>query len=336
MQGWHVIIPGLCGPFPKHSVLSEQAASPLLGLLAGGRTQSAAIGYHAQLASLFELPQALPVAALTRLADGACSPGDNCMLLAPVHLQADMDHAILYDEFALALSAQEKQQLQDELNAHFAEDDICIISDAAGRWFVQSARPIAIETTALHEVIGRNVNFYMPTGPQAVSWKRFLNEAQMLMHQSAVNQTREQHGQLTANSLWLWGQGSLPEHAAALDTVIYTNDDLMRGIARHRQCACHDLPQEDAVLPQHAVFCDTRLLSAVSYGDTERWQQDLHNMMAQWLQHLPQWAQRQRARVTLYPCSGTAYRLPETGWGRRLCRVFGRRLTARELIQYDD
>ena len=334
MQGWHVIVPGLCGPFPKDSAISEQAASPLLALLSGSQSIPAADSFYAQLATLFGLPQPLPVAALTLHAEHDDITSKHCIQLAPVHLHADMDHAILYDEFALDLSPQEKQQLLTELNAHFSQDDIAIISDARGRWFIVSDEPFSVATTALHEVIGRNINFHLPTGENAVYWKRFLNEAQMLMHQSPVNAVREQNGQLAANSLWLWGQGALSNRTAHHDTTVYTNDDLLRGVAQYANCDCHDLPT--TALPQQAVICDTRLLSAASYGDVDRWRDDLQAMMQQWLGDLPRLARQHKVEVTVYPCHGSACRLPPGGWRNAVTSLFARRGSAQDYIRYDD
>ncbi len=336
MQGWHVIVPGLCGPFPKDTAVSEQAASPLSALLSASQSTPAANNFYEQIAILFDLPQPLPAAALTLAAERGDITGKYCMQLAPVHLHADMDHAILYDEFALDLSTQEKQQLLTELNAHFAQDDIVIVSDARGRWFIVSDETFLIETSVLHEVIGRNINFHLPTGENAIYWKRFLNEAQMLMHQSPVNAVREQNGQLAANSLWLWGQGSLSNRTAHPDTTVYTNDDLLRGVAQYTNCDCHDLPASNTALPQQVVICDTRLLSAASYGDVERWQDGLQAMMQQWLGDLPQLARRRGAEVTIYPCHGGAYRLPPGGWRNAVTSLFARRGSAQDYIRYDD
>ncbi len=335
MQGWHVIVPGLCGPFPKDSAISEQEASPLSALLSASQSIPAANNFYEQIAILFDLPQPLPAAALTLAAERGDIAGKHCMQLAPVHLHADMDHAILYDEFALELSPQEKQQLLTELNAHFSQDDIAIISDACGRWFIVSDEPFSVETTALHAVIGRNINFHLPTGENAIYWKRFLNEAQMLMHQSPVNAVREQNGQLAANSLWLWGQGALPHRASKGDTAFYTNDDLLKGIAQYVSCDSHDLPTATTALPQQVVICDTCLLSAASYGDVERWQDGLQAMMQQWLGGLPQMARRRRAEVTIYPCHGGAYRLPPGGWRNAVTSLFARRVSALDYIQHD-
>ena len=336
MQGWHVVIPGLCGPFPKDSMISEQAASPLLALLSGSQSIPAANSFYEQVATLFDLPQPLPVAALTLTAERNDITGKHCMQLASVHLHTDMDHAILYDEFALDLSPQEKQQLLSELNAHFAQDDIAIISDACGRWFIVSDEPFSVETSALHAVIGRNINFHLPAGENAVYWKRFLNEAQMLMHQSPVNAAREQQGKLVANSLWLWGQGSLSNRTTHPDTTVYTNDDLLRGVAQYADCDHHDLPTTATALPQQAVICDTRLLSAASYGDVERWRDDLQTMMQQWLGDLPQLARQHRAEVTIYPCHGSAFRLSPGGWRNAVTSLFARRGSAQDFIRYDD
>ncbi len=330
---WHCLLPGLCGPFPKDTPRPDSPVlQQLAGVLGDAEVQDAAAGFYAQLAVLSGWPQPLPVAALHLRASTRRYAQQHCMQLSPVHLHADMDHAILYDDHALQLHDEHRRTLRDELNAHFAQDGIEIVDDAHGRWFIVSQQAFGIDTTALHQVIGRNVNFFLPQGEQAVQWKRFMNEAQMLLHMSAVNTVREQRGELPVNSLWLWGQGALPQSLPTQTWRWLSDDDVLAGMARCYQHDCLPLAQHEQLANQTALLCDSRLLSSASYGDVGRWLEQLQTLLDEWLLPLIARARRRRVILTIYPCHGRVYRLhPRGGW-QSVRSLFRQRLSPEEVF----
>ena len=121
-----LVVPGLCGPLPGLDDI-ESSAAPLLELLKPMRKESAAgAGYAGLLAALFglKIEKSFPYAALTLLAHDM-EPGDSCWIHAdPVNLQADMDRAILSDSQTLHIRQDEAEKLVNELNAHFAADEL--------------------------------------------------------------------------------------------------------------------------------------------------------------------------------------------------------------------
>ena len=52
---------------------------------------------------------------------------------------------------------------------------------------------------------------FLPTGPDARTWMRWQNEAQMLFFQHPVNRARETAGRPTISGVWTWGGGCLPQ-----------------------------------------------------------------------------------------------------------------------------
>jgi hypothetical protein len=75
------------------------------------------------------------------------------------------------------------------------------------RWYVRLDRLPDIETVPLSQAAGRNVRDLLPKGNEAAHWHRLFNEIQMLLFAHPVNEAREARGELTVNSLWLWGGG---------------------------------------------------------------------------------------------------------------------------------
>ncbi len=66
--------------------------------------------------------------------------------------------------------------------------------------------------------MNRSINSHLPRGDDALAWHRVMNEAQMIMHAHPVTAAREARGAPPANSIWLWGGGTLPRRIAATRT----------------------------------------------------------------------------------------------------------------------
>ena len=322
-----LVVPGACGPLPANFG-SIDSLDPALQTLAWWTWLSRADrvaaepDFHRQLAAVFDIrygESGFPYAALDLLGE-AGSAHDRVWLHAdPVCLRADMDHAILFDAHSLQLTQPEADKLIAELNVHFAEDGIALFCHSPSNWYLEINNHTNIRTHALHDVIGRNVNAFMPGGEDAAYWKSFMNEAQMLLHMSEINQQREARGQLPVNSLWLWGEGRLPaaredEREAVIDRVL-TNNACARGLASLEHIACEPLPQSFSAFTQapgqrrHDCIILDNLFSAVSYGDVGVWQQQLLELYQQWLSPLVDHAMQHKIPLLIYPCDGTAYQL---------------------------
>lgn len=92
------------------------------------------------------------------------------------------------------------------------------------------------KTTPPHDLTDQLVADHRPSGPGGEVLRRFMNQSVDILHQSAANQSRRDSGELTATSIWLWGQGRRP----ALESfksrfgkrgAMITAVDLLRGIA---------------------------------------------------------------------------------------------------------
>ena len=173
-----------------------------------------------------------PIAALTLLADGH-APGKAYWLRAdPVHLQArDADLALVSRD--LALRAAEAAALVDALNRHFAQDGLTFLAPAPQRWYLRLAEPARIRTSPPDDAHGRSVAARLPRGPDALTWHRRANEAQMLLHDHPVNAAREDTGAPAINSIWFWGGGSLPLDLPQTSEFahVWADAPLARGLA---------------------------------------------------------------------------------------------------------
>jgi len=308
-----IIVPGLCGPLPEASGI-ELSARPLAELLGNlGKHKTGFSSYPAQLADLFGIDAgvAVPEAALALLAFGH-EPGDGCWLHAdPVNLQADMNHALLSDARTLAIQQQEAEKLVAEINAHFAGDGLEVLIADPNNWFIRFD-DCSLQTTPLRRAAGRNINQLMPAGAGAERAQRVLNEVQMLLHISPVNQAREQRGLLAINSLWLWGEGRLPSKGDPDITRVYADEPLARGLARLHQIEYSALT--DPIALAHAMRQEGHCLAVLqqldgpcSYSDVSAWLDEMLVIVDQWLEPLIETARLLDAEIFVYPCNGVRY-----------------------------
>lgn len=183
-----------------------------------------------------ELQTSPPVAALRALADDLQPADDTYWLCAdPVHLHPDLDHLLLFsDESFLPTPAQAKQ-LVEELNQLFHEDGLEFILGTHRHWYLRCQKTPDVSFTALDKVVGRNVLQFLPIGREQTTWRRYLNEMQMQMTVSNVNQQRAESAMPAVNSVWCWGGGQLPERGPSVFSRVYTQQAFTRGLARHMQ-----------------------------------------------------------------------------------------------------
>jgi hypothetical protein len=311
-----IVVPGVCGPLPDLQGLKlNSTLSALAKLLArADKQQSEEKGFYPELAALFssKIPDPVPSAALSLLGENQ-ELGEGLWFHAdPVNLQIDMDRAILRDCASLDLEADEAAVLINEANDHFSGDGIRLIATDENHWYLNVDGHSDIETTALHDVIGCNVNFFLPKGGDEKYWQRFLNEAQMLFHMSSVNKKREESGQLPVNSLWLWGGGKLPETVTPSRKYVYANHALAKGLAAFHNAEHHHIDDIETLFDMIdknlslLVVLDDVFIPAC-YGDTVAWQQALDELFEQWVEPLVSYSLDRKINVRLHPCNGANY-----------------------------
>lgn len=189
------------------------------------------------LAHAYGLP-ALPVAALTRLADTGSAEG-TWMRADPVHLAVEGDSLRLRDASSLGIALDEARLLAASLQSHFADDGLEFSAEAPARWHVKLPGGEAPATTALDDALGRNVFGLLP---QEGKWRSAMTEAQMILNGHEVNARREAEGKPAINSVWFWGAGALPTAIARPYAAVHAKDALARGLAKHSGAALLDLP----------------------------------------------------------------------------------------------
>lgn len=289
----HLLIPNLFWPSRD---AYQDLRLPALEILLGraNRTIYQSQGMAAWLCQAFGVnkQQDWPVAPLTLAADGGV-PGNQYWLRAdPVHLRVNRDHLVLADSGAFSISSAEAEQLTDALNRHFNDDGLIFYPLRPNRWYLRLASPPQIETHALPEVAGKNINAFLPVGNDSKRWLGILNEAQVLLYNHPVNEAREQRGELPVNSFWLWGGGTAPAAIKKPCAQLWSNDNLATGLALASATRNAGLPlsatdwlNASFTPGRHLIVLDS-LCGAAQYADVYGWREGISELEKTWFAHL--------------------------------------------------
>ena len=183
-----------------------------------------------------------PVAAVTRVLDLGVVDNNWWLRADPVHLATGMGGLTLVANRGLGLSANEAEQLAEEVRAQYRDEGWLLKAPNPYRWYLKPKEPARIITHALDEVLGKDIEQFLPAGPEEKKWHTLMNEIQILLHTSASNVGREQRGELTVNSLWLWGGGSLPQVNSSEWTKVWSDDVVSLALARISKTEAGKIP----------------------------------------------------------------------------------------------
>ena len=250
-----LLVPGLLlPPAIRADTLFDLHAPALSRLIGHARRDELA---RTALDEIFDLAPPLPVAALRKVDAGKTAQGQ-WLCLDPVHLRVTREGIMLADPAELDLSAEESAQLLTACAPMFAAWGE-LGSSAPGVWEIQLSQPAALDTRPLPDCVGLPVDARLPGGNDGRAWRAMLLEAQTVLHQHPINQTREQQGRPTINSLWIWGGGSLPVlHRPALDEI-WCRSPILSGLGIHTGITCKPMPARFTPAPARILAMEPRL-----------------------------------------------------------------------------
>ena len=265
--------------------------------------------------------QRIPVAALTYWYDKGRPPARHVLRADPVFLKVDRDCLYVLGRHSLQVSLHEANRLAALINDLYVDLPWSLEVGNAERWYICADDDFNIETRCITEVFGKNIETYLPEGQAKTTWRSVINEMQMLLHTSDVNQHREAKRQLPINSLWLWGEGELPSRPPqGSETVghVYSNDALCRGLAHWARCAGDALPEKanEWIGQEKAdrcllVFDDLRILAR---EDFQAWEQKLLEVDNNWLAPLRDAVNKQQLLLNIEIDNGMKFTCAKTVW----------------------
>jgi hypothetical protein len=211
----------------------------------------------------------------------------------PVHLQVNGDAVVLDAGACNDLSADDATTAIAILNRHFAEDGLRFCAATPSQWLLESDHPVDAATAPPALAHARSIETHLPQGTDARMLKRVGNEAQMLLHECALNDAREARGQAPINGVWLWGGArSTPNPAPASGLTVLSDALHVQGIARAAGATCAALPADAGAIAPIAGPVVIDLFTP--FADPETW---AAWFSAHWL--LPLRNHRGRVRLTL-------------------------------------
>ncbi len=209
-------------------------AGPLLQTLLRGATELASVPVDEQdphtplercLSRLRGGPEsgALPLAAW-RLRDAGLDPGrSSWALVSPLHVELQASQALALPQAALDLSEEHSAQLWKLLAPLFpAAEGWRMERLNALTWALAHPQLADLQLASLERAVDRPLS---PWLPQERWLRRVTNEAQMLLHEHAVNVARAEQGLLPVNSIWWWGAGVAQAGALPADTRVHRPPD---------------------------------------------------------------------------------------------------------------
>jgi len=172
----------------------------------------------------------LPFAAQAAAGDGlAPAPGTGWGLLSPTHWHLGTEQVSLTDPAGLDLDEATSRALFAALRPLFEDDGWTLHWGAPTRWYAQHPSLATLPTAALDRVVGRNVDLWLNSHPDAKRIRRLQAEVQMLLYTHPVNEAREASGLRAVNSFWLSGTG--PAQSQAALPAGWQVDERLRGPA---------------------------------------------------------------------------------------------------------
>lgn len=336
-NGWDLtlFVPGLFGPpaAPVRAIAEGLSVPNLESLLSRSmplaqRWRGDSLeGWLFRLFGFQEVADAdWPVAALTYALD-ARERIDGWYLRAdPVYLRVDINKLILFDGSAFAVTNEEAEGLAAEINAFYRSSDWRLEVPHPTRWYLRLGSAQRLRTHPISEAAaGGELAALLPEGAEGARWRRRLNEVQMLLHRSAINQAREERGERPINSLWFWGGGRLPPAPKPCWHRVWGRDSLSQALAHHVQTDYAERPAGAVTWLEQAT--PGRHLVILEQGDTvcrrfdvEGWRAHIGALEQDWFAPLAAALQRRQVTsLTLLPGEGLGF-LMTASWSRRWWR----------------
>ena len=143
---------------------------------------------------------------------------------------------VMEDYSAGHISTEEASALIEELNRVLGGTHLKFYPGVSYRHLMTFTGEVELETTPPHDIQGRKVDQYLPTGRGAETIATLVERSWDILPGHDINVVRRDLGENPATSIWLWGQGKMPQLPSfqslrGLKGAAITAVDLVRGIA---------------------------------------------------------------------------------------------------------
>jgi len=191
----------------------------------------------------------------------------NYLLVEPTNLRPDRDRLLIAESDILQLNEEEANHLIEGLNEYFNPDEVHFYLIDEHKWLVELPYKVdQLSSYPLIDIIGSNIDDYLPAGENYLLVHRLLNEVQMLLHSHPINQERQQDGLMQINSIWLWDKNykQLPREIQQI-----VRFDTLDGLLANTNASAHN----KAILIDSVYF-------ALCYRDSFAWVNNMNKIVA--------------------------------------------------------
>lgn len=163
-------------------------------------------------------------------------PDDVAFRVNLVTLLPTRGRLYMQDYSAGHVSTEEGRELIEELQRQFGDEEFQFFPGVGYRHLmVWRKGKDKLTVTPPHDITGKCVTEFLPSGDGAERLIYLMNASQMLFSNHPLNKKRQENDKLPANSIWLWGHGKSPRIEGyhkkfGLDGAVISAVDLIRGI----------------------------------------------------------------------------------------------------------
>jgi len=135
------------------------------------------------------------------------------------------------------ITTEEASQLIETLNQELGNETFQFYPGVSYRHcLVWREGHLGMQLTPPHDITGRSIAEYLPSGDGAAELQRLMNASQAIFHDHPINQHRREHGEAPISSIWLWGAGKRPQIPSfhdkyGLSGAVISAVDLHKGLA---------------------------------------------------------------------------------------------------------
>lgn len=175
-------------------------------------------------------------------------PDDVSFRLNLVHLEPHFAHLYMSDFSAGHIATDQARELIASLQEYLGDEEFSFYPGISYRHLlVWKNGKDKLHCTPPHDITNQCVGDHMPRGEGADELVHLTTQAQIVLGNHPLNRKREEAGEVTANSIWLWGQGRAPEMADygqlyGLKGAVISAVDLIKGIGVYAGLDVVDVP----------------------------------------------------------------------------------------------
>ncbi|MBN2331992.1 MAG: cofactor-independent phosphoglycerate mutase [Deltaproteobacteria bacterium] len=187
-----------------------------------------------------------------------------CNLVNILHYQG---RGFMHDFSAGHITTAEARQVIEHLNGELGSEHLQFYAGVSYRHLmvIRDCPPelAALDLTPPHDITGQEIVHHLPENP-ASPIQQLMLSSQIILHHLPFLRKKVEQGEVTANSIWLWGQGKKPQLDSfstrfGCNGVVISAVDLIKGIG-----ICAGLEAMD--VPGATGYLDTNYENKVSYA----------------------------------------------------------------------